>query len=92
MRKELITAELLDQLPLSTIQKVTFYKRDEITTDRICCDVDADRGRWFFHEEADGWEFLIDYLEQLPGFRSDWYAGVVQPAFAASEFVAYEAP
>jgi len=45
---------------------------------------------WFFHEEAEGWEALISYLEQLPGFRSDWYQSVVLPPFAASETVAYK--
>lgn len=34
-----IDAELLARLPLTQIDKVTFYKRDEVTTDLICCDV-----------------------------------------------------
>jgi hypothetical protein len=28
-----------ESLPLGQIESVTFYKRDEITTDLICCDV-----------------------------------------------------
>lgn len=85
-----ITTELLDQLPPSAVQKVTFYKRDEITTDLICCDVEVDGATWFFHEEADGWDLLIKHLEQLPDFRSEWQPKVVQPPFATSEFVAYD--
>ena len=38
-RMAAIDAELLARLPLTQIDKVTFYKRDEVTTDLICCDV-----------------------------------------------------
>jgi hypothetical protein len=79
----------LDHLPLEAIETVTFYKRDEITTDLICCDVEIGGKVWFFHEEAQGWDLLIQYLEKLPGFRSDWYAAVAQPPFATNETVAY---
>ena len=66
-----------------------FYKRDEITTDLICCDVDVAGRVWTFHEETAGWEGLIAHLTGLPGFQTDWYAGVVDPPFALSETVAY---
>jgi hypothetical protein len=32
-------AFLCEQLPLAEIAKVTFLKRNEVTTDLICCDV-----------------------------------------------------
>jgi len=80
---------LLDQLPLREIEAVTFYKRDELTTDLICCDVQVGGETFFFHEEAEGWDMLIKHLEQLPGFRSDWYAAVSQPPFSLSETVAF---
>ncbi len=81
---------MLNQLPLFEIDAVTFYKRDEITTDLICCDV-AIQGRiWTFHEEAGGWQALIAHLSALPGFRSDWYEAVINPPFATSETIAFK--
>lgn len=84
-----ITPAVLSQLPLSTIETVVFYKRDEITTDLICCDVEVARRVWTFHEEATGWADLIAHLSALPGFRDDWYEAVVKPPFATSETVAF---
>lgn len=51
-RKDLITAATLDELPLDRIDKVRFYKRDEIAADLICCDVEIGGRTFFFHEEA----------------------------------------
>jgi hypothetical protein len=84
-----IDADLLTRLPLTEIGKVTFYKRDEITTDLICCDVMVGDIVWTFHEELVGWDLLIDHLQRLPSFRGDWFAAVSQPPFAASETVAF---
>ena len=80
---------LLDRLPLNRIEAVTFYKRDELTTDLVCCDVLISGETWFFHEEAEGWDLLIKHLEQLPGFRADWYSAVAQPPFALSKTIAF---
>jgi hypothetical protein len=82
-------ADLLAQLPLSEIDKVTFYKRDEITSDLICCEIVIAGTAWTFHEELDGWGLLIAHLQSLPSFRGDWFAAVSQPPFAASETVAF---
>lgn len=79
-----------EKLPLERIDRVTFFKRDEITTDLICCEVAAAGETWFFHEELPPWDALLRHLEQLPGFRADWYAAVAQPPFAPCETVAYE--
>jgi hypothetical protein len=84
-----IDADLLAQVPLKEIGKVTFYKRDELTTDLICFDVLVGDEVWTFHEELDGWDLLIDHLEGLPGFRGDWFAAVSQPPFAMCETVAF---
>ena len=81
---------MLSQLPLSEIDSVAFYKRDEITTDLICCDVEKQGRVWTFHEEADGWQALIAHLSALPGFKSDWYGSVVRPPFATSLTFAFE--
>ena len=37
-----IDSAMIDRLPLERISAVTFYKRDELATDLICCDVEAD--------------------------------------------------
>lgn len=83
---------MLNQLPLSAIDAVAFYKRDEITTDLICCDVEIQGRVWTFHEEVGGWQALIAHLSALPGFRSDWYEAVVNPPFVTSETIAFKRP
>jgi hypothetical protein len=84
-----INAKLLARLPLANIRKVTFYKRDEITTDLICCDVSVGEEVWSFHEELVGWDMLIEHLRGLTGFRDDWFAALAQPPFATNELVAF---
>jgi hypothetical protein len=84
-----IAADVLHGLALSQIEAVTFYKRDELTTDLICCEILINGKVWFFHEEVKGWDLLIAHLEQLPGFRTDWYSAVAQTPFAPSKTVAY---
>ena len=84
-----IDAHVLAQLPLADVDKVTFYKRDEVTTDLICCDVALGEKIWTFHEEQSGWDALIDHLETLPRFDPDWFVSVSQPPFAISETVAF---
>ncbi|MBC7519787.1 MAG: hypothetical protein H7268_01640 [Sandarakinorhabdus sp.] len=85
-----ITPAILAQLPLPQVEAVVFYKRDEITTDLICCDVEVAGRVWTFHEEGNGWADLIAHLSALPGFRADWYQAVIAPAFATSETVAFD--
>lgn len=85
-----ITPATLRQLPLPEISAVTFYKRDEITTDLVCCEVEVAGQVWSFHEEATGWSDLIAHLSSLPGFRTDWYEAVVSAPFSTSETVAFE--
>ena len=84
-----IDADVIAQLPLKEVAKVTFYKRDEVATDLICCDVVIADLVWSFHEELVGWGLLLDHLERLPSFRADWFAAVSQPPFATSETVAF---
>ena len=84
-----IDAGLLYHPPLAEIEKVMFYKRDEVTSDLICCDVKIAGKTWMFHEALGGWDLLIAHLSGLPGFRSDALATISQPPFAASETVAF---
>lgn len=74
---------------LTAIDRVTFFKRDEVITDLICCDIDVGGQTWFFHEEAAEWDDLIRQLETLPGFRPDWFAAVSKPSFALCKTLAY---
>lgn len=85
-----ITPAILAQLPLPDIDAVLFYKRDEITTDLICCDVEIAGRTWTFHEETKGWKKLISHLSALPNFRADWYETVVNPPFATCETIAFK--
>lgn len=88
-RHDRIPEDFRERLPLSAIEKVVFFKIDEVAADLICCEVEASGTVWFFHEEAEGWEAFISYVEQLPDFRLDWYQSVVLPPFATSETVAF---
>ncbi|MGN6594979.1 hypothetical protein [Sphingopyxis terrae] len=84
-----IDDQLLSRLPLADINRVTFYKRDELTADLICCDVIIAEATWSFHEEVAGWDLLLNHLQKLPQFRLDWYEAVSQPPFAVSKIVAF---
>ena len=79
-----------DILPLDAIERVAFFKRDEVTSDLLCCRIEAYGLSWTAHEEMAGWAGLIRRLERLPGFRRDWFAAVSKPAFEPCELVAYE--
>lgn len=87
--KSVSCEDVLARIPLSSILKVTFYKRDEVATDLICCEVVTGEKLWAFHEELPGWDLLIAHLGGLPGFRKDWFDAVSQPAFAKCETVAF---
>ena len=82
-------AELSANYPLGDVERVIFFKRDELTTDLICCEVTIAGKNWAFHEEQDIWPHLLKHVEQLPGFKTEWFASVVQPPFGRNEFVAF---
>ena len=75
---------------LSDVSRVEFYKRDELTTDLICCEVTAGDRVHFHHEEASGWEELVASLSELPGFDTAWLSKVSQPPFEACRCTAFE--
>ena len=80
---------MIDLPPLGSIDRVTFWKRDELTTDLICCEVATSGKASTFHEEMPEWSSLIERLEALNGFRADWFAQVFQPPFQPTPFLAY---
>lgn len=77
------------ELPLHAVDTVSFYKRDEITTDLICCEVAVGDSVFVYHEELPAWSALIEHLQKLPNFRADWFTSVSQPPFDASDTVAF---
>ena len=83
-------AKLPEGLALADIERVEFYKRDQITTDLICCEIQAAEKTFYFDEEQEGWDDLLLALQQLDGFHKDWFAHVSQPPFQSSEFVAFK--
>ncbi|MGE8133139.1 hypothetical protein ACQKO5_06000 [Novosphingobium subterraneum] len=78
-------------LPFSPpqIDRVTFFKRDEITTDLICCEVVVSGQIHFFHEECAEWRALLNSFCDLTGFDDNWFAKVQCPPFQACETVAF---
>lgn len=84
----------LPSIALDTIQEVSFFKRDELTTDLVCCEVVV-RGEggdmtWFFHEEAPEWGDVLKLVEQLPGFDREWPSKVMRPPLAEKRTVAFD--
>jgi hypothetical protein len=75
---------------LAEVSRVEFYKRDELTTDLICCEVTAGGEVHFSHEEERGWDAVVEALRALPGFDPDWFARVSQPPFDESRICAFE--
>jgi hypothetical protein len=85
-----ILIDIPNELPLDSISTVTFYKKDLITVDLVCCEICIEDKVWTFHEEQSDWDMLINHLRQLPGFMHDWPSHVLIPAFAANVIVAYQ--
>jgi len=79
----------LCDIPLANIDRVTFFKRDEITTDLICCEIVSSGQVQTFHEEMPVWDALMAHLAGLASFRQDWFAAVSQTAFQPCEIVAF---
>ena len=76
------------------VSRIRAYKRDELTADLICLDVQLRNGTsWFLHEEALGWEDFLDAAQHaLPGMRAfpSWFPAVAQPAFARNEQIIFD--
>lgn len=81
-------------IPLNAILEVVFFKRDELTTDLVCCEIIVRRGdsveRWFYHEELPEWGEVLNFLERLPDFDTEWPGKVMQPAFEENRTIAFQ--
>ena len=80
---------LLEGVDWGRVVLVSGYKRDLITIDQICLEVEFEDGaRVGYHEDMPEWEEL---LERLPGLlpdfpaREEWYRDVVLPPFETCE-------
>jgi hypothetical protein len=84
------------QIASDEVRRAEIYKRDDLTTDLICCDLTVERNGvslvYTLHEEAPGWGEFLAWLGLLPGFRADWRSAVVLPPFEANRTVVFEAP
>ena len=75
---------------LADVSRVEFYKRDELVSDLICCEVTAGGVVHFSHEEDSGWGTLVEALQALPNFDRSWFSKVNKPAFAECRTCAFE--
>lgn len=75
---------------LAEVSRVDFYKRDELTTDLVCCEVTAGGLVHFSHEESPSWDAFVGALQGLPDFDREWFAKVSQPPFAECRTCAFE--
>jgi hypothetical protein len=75
---------------LPDVRRVEFYKRDELTTDLICCEVTVGDVVHFSHEEASDWGELVEALQALPKFDRSWFSRVGEPPFAECRTCAFE--
>ena len=77
---------------LAKVIRVEFYKRDQLTTDLIHCNIITPDGVISAHEDQPYWEELIRKLEFLGGFDVEWYPQISGPALAVSDYVAFQRP
>ena len=77
-------------LNLQQVERVVFSRRDMLTNDLICCDVQMGEHFYTWHEEREDWPLLIERLGRLPGFRKNWLARLSQASLTVCEFVAFE--
>ena len=59
----------LCDIPLANIDRVTFFKRDEITTDLICCEIVSPGQVQTFHEEMPVWDVCGCLAACIPATR-----------------------
>ena len=75
------------------VDQIVFFKRDELTTDLICCEITIiTKGSpvvWFVHEEADEWTMILLEMENLQGFDKSWPEKVIKPPFVENRTIAF---
>jgi hypothetical protein len=80
-------------IAVDRIEIVTFFKRDELTTDLVCCEIvlrgESGNISCFFHEEAPEWSEALTLIEQLPGFDKEWRNKVILPPYKENRAIAF---
>jgi hypothetical protein len=78
-----IDSATLDQLPGADPPRSTFYKRDELTTDLVCCDVARRRANLVLPRRVrEGWSGSFGIWSNCPA-SGRLVRGRRQPAFEA---------
>jgi hypothetical protein len=88
-------SQLPFEISWQEITHIVAYKKDLLTTDLVCFDIEtgrADNLRTFtIHEEAEGFELLdAEFGRVLTGYNSMWRIKVIQPPFATNRTTIYE--
>ena len=80
-------------LTYDIVSKIAFFKRDELTTDLVCCEITIDKvgepAVWFLHEESNEWADILLEMENLKGFDKSWCEKVILPAFAENRIIVF---
>lgn len=74
------------------VERITAYKRDQLSTDLICLDfacVEGD-GLYMVHEDLPGYEEMVRTLEATLPLLAGWWAEVAHPPFAPNATVIYQ--
>jgi hypothetical protein len=73
------------------IVRAVAFKREEVTTDLLCVEVELANGESIvLHEELGGFEAWLGRIEALPGVDPSWRGRVLHPPFARNETVLFE--
>lgn len=79
------TPDGVDKVFLENVRAVAAYKRDEITVDSVCCDIEtaSQNGPMLrtINEDMIGFHEAMAKLEELPGFYRYWRETIILPAF-----------
>ncbi len=75
----------------ASIRSITAYKRDLITTDLVCLQIEfGSEPRYFqISEEWLGFANLTESLASRFAFPADWQETVVQPPFATNDKILF---
>ncbi|HEY0131529.1 MAG TPA: hypothetical protein VGB57_08990, partial [Allosphingosinicella sp.] len=72
------------------ILRATAFKRDEVTTDLLCVEIELGNGESIeLNEDVIGFDEWLRRVDALPGVDPDWRGKVTQPPFARNETVLF---
>lgn len=82
-----------DVVRFDEVRAIVAYKRDELTSDLVCCDIvtvtcEGEQVRTV-HEEVAGFDALIERFALLPGFDRDVWEAVIGSAFKADRRIIF---